>query len=135
MATDNERIIDEFRANEGRVGGYFEGRDLLLLHHKGAKSGKDYINPLAYQRLSPGSVAIFASKGGAPTDPAWLQNIVANPDVTVGARPRRRQRGARADLGAPEAGVDGLRRVRGEDERDPRDPRRRPRSRLELVSE
>jgi deazaflavin-dependent oxidoreductase (nitroreductase family) len=83
MATDNEQIIEEFRANEGRVGGYFEGRDLLLLHHKGAKSGKDYINPLAYQRLSPDSVAIFASKGGAPTDPAWLQNVVANPDVTV----------------------------------------------------
>lgn len=83
MATQNEQIIDEFRANEGRVGGYFEGRTLLLLHHKGAKSGNDYINPLAYQRLSDDSVAIFASKGGAPTTPAWYYNLVANPDATV----------------------------------------------------
>ena len=83
MATQNEQIIEEFRSNQGIVGGYFEGRTLLLLHHKGAKSGSDYINPLAYQRLSPDSVAIFASKGGAPADPAWLQNVVANPDVTV----------------------------------------------------
>ena len=81
--TDNERIIEEFRTNEGRVGGYFEGRTLLLLHHKGAKSGNEYINPLAYQRLSPDSVAIFASKGGAPTTPLWFHNIVADPDVTV----------------------------------------------------
>jgi deazaflavin-dependent oxidoreductase (nitroreductase family) len=79
----NQKIIEEFRANEGRVGGNFEGRTLLLLHHTGAKSGKEYINPLAYQRLSDDSVAIFASAGGAPKNPDWLYNVVANPDVKV----------------------------------------------------
>ena len=79
----NGRIIDEFRANGGRVGGNFEGRTLLLLHHTGAKSGAGYVNPVAYQRLADDSVAIFASKGGAPTNPDWFHNVVANPDVTV----------------------------------------------------
>jgi deazaflavin-dependent oxidoreductase (nitroreductase family) len=79
----NEKIIDEFRANEGRVGGNFEGRTLLLLHHTGAKTGIERINPLAYQRLSDDSVAIFASKGGAPTTPDWFYNLVAHPDVEV----------------------------------------------------
>jgi deazaflavin-dependent oxidoreductase (nitroreductase family) len=83
MADWNEQIIEEFRANEGRVGGNFEGRTLLLLHHRGAKTGTERVNPLAYQRISDGSVAIFASKGGAPTNPDWLHNVVANPDVTV----------------------------------------------------
>jgi len=79
----NAQIIEEFRANEGRVGGNFEGRTLLLLHHTGAKSGNAYVNPLAYQRLSDDSVAIFASKGGAPTAPDWFHNLVAHPDVKV----------------------------------------------------
>lgn len=83
MADQNQKIIDEFRANEGRVSGFFEGRTLLLLHHKGAKTGTDRINPVAYQRLSPTSVAVFASKGGAPTNPDWFHNLVANPDVSV----------------------------------------------------
>ena len=83
MTDWNQQIIEEFRANEGRVGGNFEGRTLLLLHHTGAKSGTERINPLAYQRLSDNSVAIFASKGGAPTTPDWFHNLVANPDVTV----------------------------------------------------
>lgn len=83
MSDWNQQIIEEFRANDGRVGGNFEGRTLLLLHHTGAKSGTEYINPLAYQRLSDNSVAIFASKGGAPTHPDWFHNVVANPDVTV----------------------------------------------------
>jgi deazaflavin-dependent oxidoreductase (nitroreductase family) len=61
----------------------FEGMPLLLLHHVGAKSGTERINPLAYQRLSDGSVAIFASKGGAPSNPDWFHNLVANPDVKV----------------------------------------------------
>ena len=73
MADPNHQVIDEFRANAGRVGGYFEGRTLLLLHHRGAKTGTERINPVAYQRLSDDSVAVFASKGGAQT----------NPDVTV----------------------------------------------------
>jgi len=79
----NQKIVEEFRANEGRVGGNFEGRTLLLLHHTGAKSGRGYVNPLAYQQLSDDAVAIFASKGGAPTNPDWFHNVVANPDVKV----------------------------------------------------
>jgi deazaflavin-dependent oxidoreductase (nitroreductase family) len=83
MPDRNQAIIDEFRANEGRVGGPFEGRTLLLLHHRGAKTGTERINPVAYQRLSPDSVAVFASKGGAPTNPDWFHNLVANPDASV----------------------------------------------------
>jgi deazaflavin-dependent oxidoreductase (nitroreductase family) len=83
MADWNQNVIDEFRANEGRVGGNFEGRTLLLLHHRGAKTGTERINPVAYQRLSPDSVAIFASKGGSPTNPDWFHNLVANPDASV----------------------------------------------------
>ena len=79
----NASIIEEFRANEGRVGGPFEGATLLLLHHRGAKSGVERVNPLAYQDLGEGKVAVFASKGGAPTDPDWYYNVQANPDVTV----------------------------------------------------
>ena len=83
MADWNQQVIDEFRANDGRVGGRFEGRTLLLLHHRGAKTGIERINPVAYQRLSEDSVAVFASKGGASTNPDWYHNVVANPDVTV----------------------------------------------------
>ncbi len=83
MTDWNQKIIEEFRANDGRVGGNFEGRTLLLLHHIGAKSGTERVNPLAYQRLSDDSVAIFASKGGAPTTPDWFYNLVAHPDVEV----------------------------------------------------
>jgi deazaflavin-dependent oxidoreductase (nitroreductase family) len=83
MSDPNEQVIEEFRANDGRVGGYFEGRNLLLLHHTGAKTGTERVNPLAYQRLSDDSVAIFASKGGSPTAPDWYHNLVAHPDVKV----------------------------------------------------
>jgi len=83
VADWNQQVIDEFRANDGRVGGRFEGRTLLLLHHRGAKTGTERINPVAYQRLSEDSVAVFASKGGASTNPDWYHNVVANPDVTV----------------------------------------------------
>jgi deazaflavin-dependent oxidoreductase (nitroreductase family) len=79
----NAGIIDEFRANQGKVGGMFEGRPLLLLHHKGARTGTLRVNPLAYQVLDDGSLAVFGSKGGAPTNPDWFYNLKANPDVTV----------------------------------------------------
>lgn len=79
----NGQVIEEFRANDGKVGGMFEGRTLLLLHHRGARTGAERVNPLAYQRLGDDSVAVFASKGGAPTNPDWYHNLVANPDVTV----------------------------------------------------
>ena len=84
MANDwNKKIIEEFRANEGRVGGPFEGRPLLLLHHVGAKSGVERVNPLAYQPLDDGAVAVFASKGGAPTNPDWYYNLIAHPKASV----------------------------------------------------
>jgi len=78
----NAQIIDEFHANEGRVGGMFEGMPLLLLHHTGAKSGKNRINPLAYQS-DDGHYVVFASKGGAPTNPDWYHNLKAQPNVTI----------------------------------------------------
>ena len=78
----NAKIIEEFRANEGRVGGTFEGVPLLLLHHTGAKSGERRINPLAYQG-DGGRYVVFASKGGAPTNPAWYHNLRAQPNVTI----------------------------------------------------
>ena len=84
MANDrNDKIVAEFRANEGRVGGPFEGHSLLLLHHRGAKSGIERVNPLAAQQLSDGAWAVFASKGGAPTNPDWYHNIRANPRATI----------------------------------------------------
>src|SRR5438874_9240314 len=78
----NAKIVEEFRANEGRVGGPFEGRPLLLLHHTGARTGTERVNPLAYQKLVDG-YAVFASKGGAPTNPDWYHNLVANPKARV----------------------------------------------------
>jgi len=78
----NDSIITEFRANEGRVGGPFEGMPLLLLTHTGAKTGTKRTNPLAYFE-DDGRYVIFASKGGAPTNPDWYHNLRANPDVTV----------------------------------------------------
>jgi deazaflavin-dependent oxidoreductase (nitroreductase family) len=90
MATNwNQAIIDEFRANEGRVGGRFEGRPILLLHHTGAKTGTERVNPLAYQQLEDGTWAVFASKGGAPTNPDWFHNVKANPTRSR-ASPRAR---------------------------------------------
>jgi deazaflavin-dependent oxidoreductase (nitroreductase family) len=79
----NSGIIEEFHANEGRVGGMFEGMPILLLHHQGAKSGIERVNPLAYQDLGGGAVAVFGSKGGAPTNPDWYHNLRANPRATV----------------------------------------------------
>jgi len=78
----NARIIEEFRANQGRVGGMFEGSTLLLLHHVGARSGQDRVNPLAYNRDGDRYV-VFASKGGAPTNPDWYRNLKANPNVKI----------------------------------------------------
>jgi len=78
----NRGIIEEFRANQGRVGGPFAGRPLLLLHHRGAKTGIERINPLAYRKVGD-AFAVFGSKGGAPTNPDWYYNLIANPDVSV----------------------------------------------------
>lgn len=78
----NQSIIDEFRANEGRVSGRFDGFPLLLLHHRGARSGVERLSPLAYQAVANG-YAVFASKGGADTNPAWYHNVLAFPETTV----------------------------------------------------
>jgi deazaflavin-dependent oxidoreductase (nitroreductase family) len=78
----NQQIIEEFRANEGKVGGPFQGGHLLLLTHTGAKSGQRRVSPLAYL-ADQGRIFIIASKGGAPTNPAWYHNLVAHPQVTV----------------------------------------------------
>jgi deazaflavin-dependent oxidoreductase (nitroreductase family) len=78
----NATIIDEFRANEGRVGGRWQGYPLLLLHHTGAKSGKRRINPLAYLG-DDGRYVLFAANGGAPSHPGWYHNLTAQPDVTI----------------------------------------------------
>lgn len=78
----DQAVIEEFRANEGQVGGYFAHLTLLLLHHKGAKSGQARINPLACLPVE-GGWAVFASKGGADENPAWYYNLLADPNVTV----------------------------------------------------
>jgi deazaflavin-dependent oxidoreductase (nitroreductase family) len=78
----NEGIIKEFRANEGKVGGMFQGTPLLLLHHTGARSGRIRVNPLAYQ-ADGARFIVFASKGGAPTNPDWYHNLRANPEAAV----------------------------------------------------
>jgi deazaflavin-dependent oxidoreductase (nitroreductase family) len=78
----NAGIIDEFRENEGRVGGMFEGAPLLLLHHVGARTGTERVSPLMYQAVN-GGFAIFASKAGADTNPDWFHNLLTNPQTKV----------------------------------------------------
>jgi deazaflavin-dependent oxidoreductase (nitroreductase family) len=82
MSDWNTQIIEEFRANAGKVGGQFEGAPLLLLHTTGAKSGKARVNPMMY--LADGdNFAVFASKAGAPTNPDWYHNLLANPRASI----------------------------------------------------
>lgn len=78
----NSKVIEEFRANAGKVGGQFAGAPMILITHKGAKSGKSYTTPLVYSR-DGARVVIVASKAGAPNNPDWYHNLVANPAVTV----------------------------------------------------
>jgi deazaflavin-dependent oxidoreductase (nitroreductase family) len=79
---DSSKIIEEFRQNQGKVGGFFSGMNLLLMTTKGAKSGKESVIPVAYTKDGEKYVVI-ASKGGAPTHPAWYYNLLANPEITV----------------------------------------------------
>jgi len=81
----NQGIITEFRANEGRVGGPFEGAPMILVHHVGRTSGKQYTTPLVYLPGEGGddSIYIFATKGGAPTNPDWYGNLIAAGEATV----------------------------------------------------
>lgn len=87
----NQSIIDEFRANGGKVVGQFEGATLLLLHTTGAKSGQPRVSPLASFRID-GKLIIIGSFAGAPVSPAWVHNLRANP-------------AARVEIGA-ESGID-----------------------------
>jgi deazaflavin-dependent oxidoreductase (nitroreductase family) len=82
MSDWNTTIIEEFRANKGRVGGQFEGAPMILIHHIGARSGIERVNPLVY--FPDGDrMLIMASKGGAPTNPDWYHNLKAHPRITV----------------------------------------------------
>jgi deazaflavin-dependent oxidoreductase (nitroreductase family) len=78
----NQRIIEEFRTNEGQVGGRFQGAPLLLLHTRGAKTDQERVNPMMYLDLDEHRY-VFASKAGADTNPDWYHNLVAHPDVEV----------------------------------------------------
>ena len=98
----NARVIAEFRANGGKVEA-FPANNLILLHHKGAKSGQERVSPLAYLPVD-GGYAIFASKAGAPDNPAWYYNLQANPQATI-------------ELGTETIPVTA--RVAGQEEREP----------------
>jgi deazaflavin-dependent oxidoreductase (nitroreductase family) len=79
----NAKIIEEFRANNGRVGGEWAGSPLILIHHIGAKSGTERVQPLGCFILGDGRFAIVASNGGSPTHPDWYYNLKANPGITA----------------------------------------------------
>ena len=81
----NQQIIDEFRANGGKVGANFAGSPMILVHHVGRKSGKEYVNPLVYlpKEGDDDTLYIFASKAGAPVDPDWYHNLLAAAQATV----------------------------------------------------
>ncbi len=96
----NEGIIEEFRTHRGEITtGPFSGRSLLLLTTRGAKSGRERTNPLAYTRDGE-RIFVIASKGGAPTNPDWYRNLRANPRVTVEVGPERFEANARVAKGA-----------------------------------
>ena len=85
MSDWNQRVIEEFRANGGRVGGPFEGAPMVLVHHVGRNSGKEYVTPLVYlpSDADDGAIYIFASKAGAPDHPDWYRNIIAAGKTTI----------------------------------------------------
>lgn len=76
---DNAAVIQEFRANHGRVGGQFEGAPMVLIHHRGRRTGAEHVNPTMYlaDETDPQVIYVFATKGGAPTHPDWYRNLVA----------------------------------------------------------
>jgi deazaflavin-dependent oxidoreductase (nitroreductase family) len=82
FADFNQRIIEEFRANEGKPPSWSGTSPLLLVHHRGAKSGTERVNPVAYLE-DGGRYLIFASKAGAPTNPDWYHNLKAHPETTI----------------------------------------------------
>jgi deazaflavin-dependent oxidoreductase (nitroreductase family) len=116
----NQAIIDEFRSNGGRVGGCypFSGRPMVVLHHRGARTGTERVTPLAYEPDGEGSMLIFGTMGGSPTDPAWCHNLRAHPRVDV-------------EVGRQRVTVDAVELVGAERDVDdrPRCPPERPRVR------
>ncbi len=82
MSDWNDKIISEFRANHGRVGGPFDDAPLLLLHTTGARSGTERVNPMMYQAVD-GGLAVFASKAGADRNPDWYHNLRAHPEARI----------------------------------------------------
>ena len=88
MSDYNTQIIEEFRANAGKVGGTWEGRDLLLLTTTGRKTGRKHTAPMVFTRDGD-RLLVYASKAGAPHHPDWFLNLVADPHVVVEAGPER----------------------------------------------
>ncbi|MFJ9364736.1 nitroreductase/quinone reductase family protein [Nocardia sp. NPDC101769] len=88
MSDWNTNIINEFRANEGRVGGPFEGAPIILVHHRGRKTGREHVTPMMYlaDEQDPATMYVFASKAGAPTNPDWYYNLtkVGKAEAEVG---------------------------------------------------
>jgi len=103
MSDWNAKIIEEFRANAGRVGGNFKGAPLLLLHSTGARTGAERVSPMMYQQVGD-EWAVFASKAGADSNPDWFHNLVAHPQAQI-------------EVGTDT--VDVTARVAGDDEREP----------------
>jgi deazaflavin-dependent oxidoreductase (nitroreductase family) len=95
----NAKVIAEFRENDGRVGGPFEGAPMVLLHHRGAKTGTERVTPLMAQ-TDGDRLFIFASKGGAPDNPDWYHNLRANPEITI-------EYGSEPDLAVKAVELDG----------------------------
>jgi deazaflavin-dependent oxidoreductase (nitroreductase family) len=81
----NATIIEEFRANEGRVGGQFHGAPMVLVHHRGRRSGQEHVNPMMYlaDDADPATIYVFASKGGHPSNPDWYYNLISGGDAEV----------------------------------------------------
>ena len=81
----NTKVIAEFRENEGKVGGNFEGAPIVLMHHVGRRSGEQFVSPVMYlaDETNPDRIFVFASKGGAPTHPDWYHNLTAAGNGTV----------------------------------------------------
>jgi deazaflavin-dependent oxidoreductase (nitroreductase family) len=87
----NATVVEEFRANGGRVGGAFEGAPLALVHHRGRRSGREFVSPMMYlpDDQDPDTIYVFASKGGAPSHPDWYHNLTAAGAAEVEVGPER----------------------------------------------
>ena len=85
MSDWNTKVIEEFRANEGRVGGAFAGAPLVLVHHRGRKSGHEFVSPMMYlpHETDDNVIYVFASKGGAPDNPGWYYNLTSAGHATI----------------------------------------------------